>query len=140
VATISYKLCINIALIVVIIMIIIVVVVVIIIIIIIIPCFCTILSSRTVRTNSLPDLILISVFNPRDLYYRGFLKNNNNNKGQSNRRHRCEVGFRPPNPPSHGETSDRGPCLIQCYWDHMSDECSCQMTRHLMPFGICPSA
>jgi len=35
-------------------------------------CFCTILSSRTVRTNSLPDLILISVFNPRDLYYRGY--------------------------------------------------------------------
>ena len=37
-------------------------------------CFCTILSSRTVRTNSLPDLILISVFNPRDLYYRGYKK------------------------------------------------------------------
>ena len=35
-------------------------------------CFCTTLSSRTVRTNSLPDLILISVFNPRDLYYRGY--------------------------------------------------------------------
>jgi len=37
-------------------------------------CFCTILSSRTIRTNSLPDLILISVFNPRDLYYRGYKK------------------------------------------------------------------
>ena len=37
-----------------------------------IPCFCATLSSRTVRINSLPDLILISVFNLRDLYYRGF--------------------------------------------------------------------
>ena len=37
-------------------------------------CFCTILSSRTVRTNSLPDLILIRVFNPQDLYYRGYKK------------------------------------------------------------------
>jgi len=31
-------------------------------------------SSRTVRTNSLPDLILISDFNPRDLHYREYKK------------------------------------------------------------------
>jgi len=50
-----------------------------IIIIIIIICFCTTLSSRSVWTNSLTDLILIRVFNPRDLYYRGY-KNNNKKK------------------------------------------------------------